>query len=86
MCSDLSYNALTGSVPSSLSALIKLSQLCVPPFLPPAFARAAEKARMGRLYSERVACREMHIGGVERGRCGSRARCGTLKADLGHAM
>jgi hypothetical protein len=31
VCSDLSHNALTGSVPSSLSALINLAYLCVPP-------------------------------------------------------
>ncbi len=30
MCSDLSTNALNGSVPSSVSALTKLSYLCVP--------------------------------------------------------
>jgi hypothetical protein len=31
VCSWLSFNALNESVPSSLSALTKLSQLCVPP-------------------------------------------------------
>ncbi len=31
MSSDLSENALTGSVPSSLSALTELAFLCVPP-------------------------------------------------------
>ncbi len=55
MCSDLSNNALTGSVPSSLSALTKLQYLCVPPFLPAALARAAEEGRIGRLCSERAA-------------------------------
>ncbi len=85
VCSDLSQNALTGSVPSSLSALINLAFLCVP-LEPTALARAAQEGRMGRLCSERAACREMHVGGIERGRCGSRACCGSLKADLGHAM
>ena len=42
------------------------------------FACAAEEGRIGRLCSEcaaceRAACREMHVGGIERGRCGSRA-------------
>ena len=32
VCSDLSRNALTGTVPSSLSALINLASLCVPLF------------------------------------------------------
>jgi hypothetical protein len=31
VCSYLDYNALTGSVPSSLSALVDLDTLCVPP-------------------------------------------------------
>jgi hypothetical protein len=31
VCSYLNQNALTGSVPSSLSALTKLESLCVPP-------------------------------------------------------
>ena len=31
VCSALNNNALTGSVPSSLSALINLEEMCVPP-------------------------------------------------------
>ena len=31
LCSDLSFNALTGSVPSWLSTLTNLVSLCVPP-------------------------------------------------------
>jgi hypothetical protein len=42
VCSILYNNALTGSVPSSLSTLTNLSYLCVPHFLPTAFARAAD--------------------------------------------
>ena len=86
VCSDLHNNQLTGSVPSSLSALTNLEALCVPPLEPTALARAAEQGRMGRLCSDLAACRGMHVGGVERGRCGSRACCGALKADLGHAI
>ncbi len=56
VCSGLDNNKLTGSVPSSLSALTNLVTLCVPPFLPPAFARAVEEGRICRLYSERAAC------------------------------
>ncbi len=41
VCSDLSSNALTGSVPSSLSALTKLTLLCVP-LHASALARAAD--------------------------------------------
>ncbi len=73
VCSDLSYNALTGSVPSSLSALTKLTELCVPPSSLGVCACAAVEGRIGRLCSERAACRELHVGGIERGRCGSRA-------------
>ncbi len=93
VCSILSQNALTGSVPSSLSALNNLYGLCVTAFLPPAFLRvrpsrvgSVEQGRIGRLCSDRSACRGVHVGGIERGRCGSRACCGSLRADLGHAM
>ncbi len=64
-------------------------QSCIPvraPFLPPAFAPAAEEGRIGRLCSERAACRGMHVRGIERGRCGSRAVVvlseGTLARDV----
>ena len=55
VCSSLYNNWLNGSVPSSLSALINLDTLCVPPLLPPALARAAEEGRIGWLCSERAA-------------------------------
>jgi hypothetical protein len=37
------------------------------PFLSTALARAAEERRIGRLCSERAACRGMHVLGIERG-------------------
>jgi hypothetical protein len=73
VCSDLSFNALTGSVPSSLSKLINLTTLCVPPSSQRVFALAAQEGWIGLLCSERAACRGLHVGGIERGRCGSRA-------------
>jgi hypothetical protein len=45
VCSDFSNNALTGSVPSWLSALTNLGQLCVPPRASGACACAAEEGR-----------------------------------------
>ncbi len=72
VCRSLGNNKLNGSVPSSLSALTKLNSLCVPLYHA-AFALAADVGRLGRLCSERTACRGMHGGGIEGGRCGSRA-------------
>jgi hypothetical protein len=67
-------NKLTGSVPSSLSALTKLAYLCVPPSCQRVFVRVRPgRGRIGRLCSERAACRGMHAGGIEGGRCSSRA-------------
>jgi hypothetical protein len=89
VCSKLSNNALNGCVPSSLSALINLEYLCVPPACPlrrAAFARAAEVARIGRLCSEQRgmsgdACLGHRAGAVRQQGC-----CGALRGDLGHAM
>jgi hypothetical protein len=85
-CSKLYNNKLTGSVPSSLSALTELVHLCVPPSLPTAFTRAADVRRIGRLCSERAACRGLHVGGIEWGRCGSRVAAvlsdGNLACDV----
>jgi hypothetical protein len=56
------------------------------PLLPTAIARAAEERRIGRLCSERAACRGLHVWGIERGRCGGRAVAvlseGTLARDV----
>jgi hypothetical protein len=61
VCSDLRSNELTGTVPSSLSALTNLEFLCVPPSwqrrLP------VRPRRVGSV----AACRGMHVGGIERG-------------------
>ena len=72
VCSELNDNILTGSLPSSLSALINLAFLCVP-LRHSAFPRVADVGRIGRLCFERAACRGMHVGGIEGARCGSRA-------------
>jgi hypothetical protein len=74
-CSDLSSNSLTGSVPSWLSALTNLVQLCVPPSSRSACARAAN---VGSDWSALLRARglsgdALHVGGIEWGRCGSRA-------------
>jgi hypothetical protein len=56
-------------------------------FLPTAFARVRPgRGRIGRLCSERAACRGMHVGGIEPGRCGSRAVAVLSEGTLGHAM
>ena len=87
VCSDLSHNALTGSVPSSLSALTNLYSLCVPPLLPPALARAAEEGRVGRLCSEQ---RGMSGGCMSGASSGGGAAAGLVavlsEGTLGHAM
>ncbi len=69
VCSQLDNNYLTGSVPSSLSALTNLQEVCMPPSSTTAFARVAEGGRIGRLCSERTACRGVHCmsGGIEGG-------------------
>ena len=53
VCSDLYFNALTGSVPSSLSTLTNLRDLCVAPCAARIFARASASAPIGRLCCER---------------------------------
>jgi hypothetical protein len=73
VCSALNGNALTGSVPSSLSALTKLSQLCVAPSCQRRLRVRLMLVRIGRHCSERAACRRVHVGGIEPVRCGSRA-------------
>ncbi len=72
-CSDLTYNALTGSVPSSLSALTNLAFLYVPPSCQRRLrVRPRRVGSVGNAPSG-AACRGMHVGGIEQGRCGSRA-------------
>jgi hypothetical protein len=67
VCSDLSSNALTGSVPSSLSALTNLDTLCVARFLPRRLRVRPRRVGSVRLYSERAACRGWHVWCIERG-------------------
>ncbi len=90
VCSCLNQNALTGSVPSSLSALINLEELCVPPFLPTAFAGAAEEGRIGRHCSEQRgmsgdACRGHRGGAMRQQGCRqcSRRRPRGMRCDYG---
>jgi hypothetical protein len=66
MCSQLYNNALTGSVPSSLSALTNLEGLCVPP-------ACKRHLHVGRGVSDlsallRACRRGWHVSGIEGGR------------------
>jgi hypothetical protein len=63
VCSYLNQNALTGSVPSSLSALTKLESLCVPPSCQRHLYVRLMLGRIGRLCSE---CAR-HVGGCMSG-------------------
>ncbi len=82
VCSVLSNNKLTGSVPSSLSALTKLGYLCVP-------LLASGVCACGRGGSDRSALLRargmsggaLHVGGIGGERCGSRAVAVTLRGD-----
>jgi hypothetical protein len=58
VCSDLHNNALTGRVPSSLSALINLSALCAPPC-----CRRRLRVRPSRVGWVGSAPRARHVGG-----------------------
>ncbi len=70
-CAELALRAHQSSIPVRA------------PFMPTTFAHAAEEARIGRLCSEHAACRGMHVGGIERGRCGSRAVAVLSEGTLG---
>jgi hypothetical protein len=67
LCSDLSNNTLTGSVPSSLSALIYLVNVCVPPSCQRRLRVRPRRVGIGRHCSERAAYRGMHDWGIEQG-------------------
>jgi hypothetical protein len=60
VCSKLSNNALNGCVPSSPRSSIL--NPCACPLLATAVVRAADVARIGRLCSERTACRASMSG------------------------
>jgi hypothetical protein len=72
-CSDLTYNSLTGSVPSSLSALTNLAFLYVPPSCQRRLRVRPRRVGLVGSAPSGAACRGMHVGGIEQGRCGSRA-------------
>ncbi len=65
VCSDLNNNALMGSVPSSLSALINLEEVCVPAYTIGVSACAADGGadRLGSAPSARRAAQLLvHAG------------------------
>ncbi len=65
VCSQLNNNKLNGRVPSSLSALTKLTFLCVARFLPQRLRVRPRRVGSVRLCSERAACRGWHVWGIE---------------------
>ena len=68
VCCWLNKNELTGSVPSSLSALINLFVLCVPPSFQRRLRVRPRRVGIGRLCSEqRAACQGVHVGDIKRG-------------------
>ena len=68
MCSQLYNNALTGSVPSSLSALTKLELLCVPPSCQRRLrVRPRRVGSVGSAPSARRAACRGHRAGASRG-------------------
>jgi hypothetical protein len=73
VCSCLYYNSLTGSVPSLLSALTNLEYLCVPRSYERRLrVRPRSVGSVGSAPSARHV-EGLHVRGIERGRCGSRA-------------
>ncbi len=86
VCSALEYNTLTGSVPSSLSALTKLTDLCVPPSCQRRLRVRPRRVGIGGLCSERAACRGVACRGHERGRCGRRAVAVVSEGTLGRGV
>ncbi len=67
VCSDLYNNALTGTVPSSLSALTNLVQLCVPPSCQRRLhVQPRGVGSVGSAPSS-AACRGVHVWGIEGG-------------------
>jgi hypothetical protein len=83
VCRYLSFNALTGSVPSSLSALTNLYGLCVAPSCQRRLHVRPRRVGIGRLCSERAACRGDACLGHRAGAVRQQGRCGALRGDLG---
>jgi hypothetical protein len=73
VCSDLTHNALTGSVPSSLSALTNLALLCVPPSCQRRLHVQPRRAGSVGSAPSSAACRGAACRAHRAGRCGSRA-------------
>jgi hypothetical protein len=75
VCSYLTQNALTGSVPSWLSALTNLESLCVAPS-----CQRRLRLRLRRVGSVGSAPSARHVGGcIERGHRGGGAAAGLLR-------
>jgi hypothetical protein len=86
VCRNLTNNELTGSVPSSLSALTNLAYLCVPPSCQ---RRLRACARGGSDRSALLRARGMSGGtclGHRAGAVRQQGRCGAPRGDLRHAM
>ncbi len=86
VCSFLLDNTLTGSVPSSLSALTKLSALCVPPSCQRCLhlcgRGGSDRSALLRVRAmSGVACRGHRAGAMRQ-----QGRCGALRGDPWHAM
>jgi hypothetical protein len=85
VCRYLFNNKLTGSVPSSLSALTHLIGLCVPPCCQRRLrVRPRSVGSVGSAPSAAcrgVACLQHRAGAVRQ-----QGRCGTLRGDPWHAM
>jgi hypothetical protein len=85
VCSKLNNNKLTGSLPSSLSALTNLGALCVPPSTHGVCACSRRGSDRSALLRARGmsgdACRGHRRGAVRQQGC-----CGTFRGDLGPAM
>jgi hypothetical protein len=80
LCSVLSFNTLTGSVPSSLSALTNLCALCVPPS-----CQRRLRVRPRRVGSVGTGPSARHVAGCMSGASSGAVRqqgcCGALRGD-----
>ncbi len=83
VCSSLRNNKLTGSVPSSLSTLTNLIYLCMPPSCQRRLHVRPRRVGIGRLCSERAACRGLACRGHRAGAVRQQGCCGTLGGDRG---
>jgi hypothetical protein len=78
VCSDLSNNKLNGSVPSSLSALTKLRELCVAPSCCACGRRGSDRSALLRACGMSGGC----MSGASKGAVRQQGCCGALKRGL----